>query len=208
MKYIHWKFDACAALTRVTIFNLFLHDTTISSNALLFWKVTDSICLFLDLNKEETFRDLCKPIGALNKVRLAQLKVCTFVYTVYFKKIKIRFCCRLIIEFVFTFGDLLMFCLQERCKEMPDPKFLYGSHYSTPGYVLYYLVRVGKIVCVNCRCSALGKKAELTFHAFFNKITLLWGFTFNGLVQWWSLILQSISNQVWSYYVTSHFKAV
>ena len=27
---------------------------------------------------------------------------------------------------------------------MPDPKFLYGSHYSTPGYVLYYLVRVGK----------------------------------------------------------------
>ena len=33
---------------------------------------------------------------------------------------------------------------QERCKEMPDPKFLYGSHYSTPGYVLYYLVRVGK----------------------------------------------------------------
>ena len=27
---------------------------------------------------------------------------------------------------------------------MADPKFLYGSHYSTPGYVLYYLVRVGK----------------------------------------------------------------
>jgi len=24
---------------------------------------------------------------------------------------------------------------------MPDPKFLYGTHYSTPGYVLYYLVR-------------------------------------------------------------------
>lgn len=29
---------------------------------------------------------------------------------------------------------------------MPQPKFLYGSHYSTPGYVLYYLVRVGKTV--------------------------------------------------------------
>jgi ABC-type sugar transport system permease subunit len=27
---------------------------------------------------------------------------------------------------------------------MPEPKFLYGSHYSTPGYVLYYIVRVGK----------------------------------------------------------------
>jgi factor associated with neutral sphingomyelinase activation len=24
---------------------------------------------------------------------------------------------------------------------MPDPKFLYGTHYSTPGYALYYLVR-------------------------------------------------------------------
>ena len=27
---------------------------------------------------------------------------------------------------------------------MAEPKFLYGSHYSTPGYVLYYLARVGK----------------------------------------------------------------
>ena len=26
---------------------------------------------------------------------------------------------------------------------MPEPKFLYGSHYSTPGYVLFYLVRIG-----------------------------------------------------------------
>lgn len=24
---------------------------------------------------------------------------------------------------------------------MPEPKFLYGTHYSTPGFVLYYLVR-------------------------------------------------------------------
>ena len=29
----------------------------------------------------------------------------------------------------------------ERYKEMPDPKFMYGSHYSTPGYVTYYLMR-------------------------------------------------------------------
>ena len=27
---------------------------------------------------------------------------------------------------------------------MPEPKFLYGSHYSTPGYVLFYLARIGK----------------------------------------------------------------
>jgi len=25
---------------------------------------------------------------------------------------------------------------------MPPPKFLYGSHYSTPGYVINYLVRM------------------------------------------------------------------
>eukprot|EP00117_Sycon_ciliatum_P047152 scpid28293/ scgid33705/ Protein FAN; Factor associated with neutral sphingomyelinase activation len=31
---------------------------------------------------------------------------------------------------------------KERYKEMPEPKFLYGSHYSTPGYVLFYLVRI------------------------------------------------------------------
>lgn len=31
--------------------------------------------------------------------------------------------------------------LKERYAEMTDPKFLYGSHYSTPAFVLYYLVR-------------------------------------------------------------------
>lgn len=31
--------------------------------------------------------------------------------------------------------------LKDRYAEMGEPKFLYGSHYSTPGFVLYYLVR-------------------------------------------------------------------
>lgn len=34
--------------------------------------------------------------------------------------------------------------LQTRYQEMPEPKFMYGSHYSSPGYVLFYLVRVGE----------------------------------------------------------------
>lgn len=34
-------------------------------------------------------------------------------------------------------------CPQARYRDMPDPKFMYGSHYSSPGYVLFYLVRVG-----------------------------------------------------------------
>ncbi len=28
-----------------------------------------------------------------------------------------------------------------RYADMPEPKFLYGTHYSTPGYVIGYLVR-------------------------------------------------------------------
>ncbi len=35
-------------------------------------------------------------------------------------------------------------CVQERYHEMPEPRFLYGSHYSTPGFVLFYLARVGE----------------------------------------------------------------
>jgi hypothetical protein len=58
-----------------------------------------------DLTKPATFRDLSKPIGALDADRLRTLKA--------------------------------------RYREMPEPKFLYGTHYSTPGYVLFYLVRVG-----------------------------------------------------------------
>jgi hypothetical protein len=56
-------------------------------------------------NPTKIFRDLSKPVGALNPERLA-----------YFKT-------RL-----------------EGMQDMED-SFLYGTHYSTPGYVLYYLVR-------------------------------------------------------------------
>ncbi|XP_075992601.1 protein FAN-like [Anticarsia gemmatalis] len=67
------------------------------------WVVADYTSETLDLTKSETFRDLSKPMGALNPDRLDKLK--------------------------------------ERYHEMSDPKFLYGSHYSAPGLVLFYLVR-------------------------------------------------------------------
>uniref|UniRef100_A0A3Q3W5A1 Uncharacterized protein n=1 Tax=Mola mola TaxID=94237 RepID=A0A3Q3W5A1_MOLML len=51
-----------------------------------------------------TFRDLSKPVGALNKERLDRLLA--------------------------------------RYRAMPEPPFMYGSHYSSPGYVLFYLARV------------------------------------------------------------------
>eukprot|EP00794_Sanderia_malayensis_P018633 gene18633-20515_t len=68
------------------------------------WIISDYESDTLDLENPATFRDLSKPIGAMDQTRLDQLKT--------------------------------------RSKSMPDPKFLYGSHYSTPGFVLYYLVRV------------------------------------------------------------------
>ncbi|KAF2078283.1 hypothetical protein CYY_000375 [Polysphondylium violaceum] len=69
------------------------------------WIIQDYTSSELDLTKPETYRDLSKPIGALNPARLA------------------------------TF--------QQRYHHIPDgePKFLYGTHYSAPAYVLYYLVR-------------------------------------------------------------------
>eukprot|EP01112_Ceratiomyxa_fruticulosa_P018129 TRINITY_DN5758_c0_g1_i1.p1 TRINITY_DN5758_c0_g1~~TRINITY_DN5758_c0_g1_i1.p1 ORF type:complete len:946 (+),score=197.65 TRINITY_DN5758_c0_g1_i1:1578-4415(+) len=69
------------------------------------WVIADYSSPVLDLTKKDTFRDLSKPIGALNPTRLQMF--------------------------------------MERYEQIPDsqPKFLYGTHYSTPGYVLYYLVR-------------------------------------------------------------------
>ncbi|KAG1668548.1 Protein FAN [Nymphon striatum] len=65
--------------------------------------IQDYTCSDFDLSDPNIFRDLSKPIGALNPDRLARLK--------------------------------------ERFAEMTENPFLYGSHYSTPGFVLYYLVR-------------------------------------------------------------------
>nr|XP_055142307.1 protein FAN isoform X8 [Symphalangus syndactylus] len=62
------------------------------------------IATYLDFSNPGTFRDLSKPVGALNKERLERLLT--------------------------------------RYQEMPEPKFMYGSHYSSPGYVLFYLVRI------------------------------------------------------------------
>nr|CAD7405985.1 unnamed protein product [Timema cristinae] len=67
------------------------------------WVISDMSSSTLDLSDSSCFRDLRKPVGALNPIRLKRLK--------------------------------------ERCEEMPPPKFLYGSHYSAPGFVLFYLVR-------------------------------------------------------------------
>jgi factor associated with neutral sphingomyelinase activation len=69
------------------------------------WVLADYESAELDLESPASYRDLSKPIGALNESRLASLRA--------------------------------------RYREIPDDqgKFLYGTHYSTPGYVLYFVVR-------------------------------------------------------------------
>ncbi|KAH9320915.1 hypothetical protein KI387_015554, partial [Taxus chinensis] len=72
------------------------------------WILRDYKSRMLDLGDAEIFRDLSKPIGALNPDRLA------------------------------IFRDRYMQIVEGGTS---DPPFLYGTHYSTPGYVLYWLVR-------------------------------------------------------------------
>jgi len=71
------------------------------------WILSDYTSDQLDLTDSKVFRDLSKPVGALNENRLAQL--------------------------IERFNDLDGFPEEE--------KFLYGSHYSSPGVVLHYLIR-------------------------------------------------------------------
>lgn len=71
------------------------------------WVLTDYSSPELNLETEETFRDLSKPVGALNAARAARFR--------------------------------------ERYENFDDPeipKFHYGSHYSSAGTVLYYMLRV------------------------------------------------------------------
>ncbi|XP_058806597.1 protein FAN-like [Phymastichus coffea] len=77
------------------------HDLT--QYPIMPWVLQDYTSSTLDLNDPTVYRDLSKPIGALEPTRLDRLKA--------------------------------------RYSEMSEPKFLYGSHYSAPGFVLFYLVR-------------------------------------------------------------------
>jgi len=76
------------------------------------WILCDYTSEQLDLSNPDVYRDLSKPMGALNPERLE------------FYKMRYE---------IMPQG--------EEADGMPPP-FLYGTHYSTPGYVLYFLVRM------------------------------------------------------------------
>lgn len=83
------------------------------------WVLQDFTSSELNLKDPKVYRDLSKPIGALNGERLSGFRE--------------------------RFEDMV-----EMEEEMEDtdiggsgamPPFMYGTHYSTPGYVVYYLLR-------------------------------------------------------------------
>ena len=122
------------------------------------WVLADYASPKLNLEDPSSFRDLSKPIGALNAKRLAtfreryrhmaappSLPGPPPVTQSYETKLKEGFS-GLIAQT--AFGRKLV---QQPSKPPPPPKvvprdedapFLYGTHYSTPGYVLFFLVRV------------------------------------------------------------------
>ncbi len=73
------------------------------------WVLSDYTSQSIDLSDSRIYRDLSKPIGALNPDRLSQL--------------------------LERYKDLELFGFTEA------EKFLYGSHYSSPGIVLHYMIR-------------------------------------------------------------------
>ena len=81
------------------------HDVT--QYPIMPWVLCDYSSQEIDLTDPKVYRDLTKPVGALNAQRLQML--------------------------LERYEDFLA--------EDEDKKFLYGSHYSSPGVVLHYLIR-------------------------------------------------------------------
>ena len=68
------------------------------------WVVSDYESAGLDLTSTASYRDLTKPVGALNEARLE--------------------------------------IFRERFSSLPQgDAFMYGTHYSTPAFVSFYLIR-------------------------------------------------------------------
>jgi hypothetical protein len=85
----------------------FFFPTDLTQYPVFPWILSDYDSPTIDLNDEKVYRDLRKPIGALEEERLKRFE-----------------------ERYHAFDD-------------PNiPKFYYGSHYSTLGAVLHYLIRL------------------------------------------------------------------
>jgi len=86
------------------------------------WVLSDYTSETLDLNNPKSFRDLSKPIGALTEERIQRL----------------RQRCHEMQASTTSFSS----SSTNNNETTSGPMFLYGSHYSTPAFVLFYLVRM------------------------------------------------------------------
>ncbi|CAI5461598.1 unnamed protein product [Closterium sp. Yama58-4] len=100
------------------------------------WVIADYTSTKLDLSNAATFRDLSKPVGALNPKRL---EVCVEQEPGWERSPLI--CPLNLLVFLSTH---LLQLFKERYDSMDTdiPGFLYGSHYSSAGVVLYFLIRM------------------------------------------------------------------
>ncbi|KAM4704815.1 protein FAN [Rhinophrynus dorsalis] len=83
--------------------------------------------------------------------------------------------------------------LLKRYREMPEPRFIYGSHYSSPGYVLFYLVRVAPEYML---CIQNGKYDHAD--RMFNSIADTWRNCLEGVTDFKELIPEFYGND-WSF---------
>lgn len=128
------------------------------------WVLADYSSETLDFNKSSTFRDLSKPVGALDPKRFEVRSFC-FLFFVLCPSVEyicdhwiVFFICRFLkidtIAFVILiFPSNLQHCFSMKivldyytqitnCSFTSYCSFYYGSHYSSMGTVLFYLLRL------------------------------------------------------------------
>ncbi|KAL0210765.1 hypothetical protein P9112_009063 [Eukaryota sp. TZLM1-RC] len=96
------------------------------------WILKDYKAEQFDLNDPSIYRDLSKPIGAINQKRLESFQSrYAEMMSIFHSKY----------DFKPLPGQLLPEKVQNQCNLLEIP-YMFGSFYSCPGFVLYYLVRV------------------------------------------------------------------
>lgn len=91
------------------------------------WVLADYTSASLDLSDPAAYRDLSKPIGALNPRRLAEFQQ--------------RYAELKAMEAAMSAAAAGGTLPPGAPPPLDMPPFLYGCHYSSPGYVVFYLMR-------------------------------------------------------------------
>lgn len=126
------------------------------------WVVADYTSASLDLSDPASYRDLSKPIGALNPRRLA--------------------------DFQQRYAELKSMAAATSAAaasgKLPPgapppldmPPFLYGCHYSSPGYVVFYLMRSDPQLMLRLQVGCGGGHVLLIGRQGWHRGASSWGF--------------------------------